>query len=155
VAECAVEFTAGARGIAPRRARRAAILLEVVLSMAIFVTMAGVILTGVRNSIMATHRLGLEARARNLAVTTLSEVQMGQLPLQDDGPNTYEDESLAGWTWQVVVSEPEYSGQVMALKRVEIVIAHTEPEYSYRLAQLLQDEQEQDQGRAAAGGDIE
>lgn len=145
MAEYAVEFAAGPRGLALRRAggaRRAAILLEVVLSMAIFVTMAGVILAGVRNSVLATHRLGLEARARNLAVTALSEVHMGQLPLQDDGPNSYEDESLAEWTWQVVVSEPEIGGQVLALKRVEVVIANTKTDYTYRLSQWVRDDQE-------------
>ncbi len=144
MAEYAVEFAARPRGIALRcagRAQRGAILLEVVLSMAIFVTMAGVILTGVRNSVLTMHRLGFEARARNLAVTALSEVQMGQLPLQDDGPNSYEDESLAEWTWQVVVSEPEIGGQVLALKRVEIVIANTDTDYTYRLGQLLRDEE--------------
>lgn len=157
MAECAVEFTAGPRGIALRRAggaQRAAILLEVVLSMAIFVTMAGVILAGVRGSILATHRLGLEARARDLAVTALSEVQMGQLPLRDDGPNSYEDESLAGWTWQVVVSEPEIGGQVLALKRVEIVIANTKTDYTYRMGQLVRDDQDQDEpdaGQEEAG----
>lgn len=121
--------------------------------MAIFVTMAGVILAGIRNSVLATHRLGLEARARNLAVTALSEVQMGQLPLQDDGPNSYEDESLAGWTWQVVVSEPEIGGQVLELKRVEIVIANTETDYTYRLGQWVRDDQEDeaDAGKEEAG----
>ncbi len=148
MAECAVEFTARPRGLALRRAgraQRAAILLEVVLSMAIFVTMAGVILTGVRNSVMATHRLGLEARARDLAITALSEVQIGQLPLQDDGPNSYEDESLDEWTWQVVVSEPEIGGEVLALKRVEVVIANTKTDYTYRLSQWVRDVQDEEE----------
>lgn len=147
MAEYAVEFATGPRGPAlrcARRAQRAAILLEVVLSMAIFVTMASVILTGVRGSVLATHRLGLEARARDLAVTAMSEVQIGQLPLQDDGPNSYEDESLAEWTWQVVVSEPEIIGQRLALKRVEIVIANTKTDYTYRLVQLVRDDREDD-----------
>ena len=127
---------------------RAAVLLEVVLSMTIFMTMGVVILAGMRGGVIATGRLRFEARARNLAVTALSELQMGQLPLRDNGPNSSEDKSLAGWTWQVVVSDPEYGGQGLPLKQVEIVIANTETNYIYRLGQLLQDEQDQDQAGA-------
>ncbi len=118
--------------------------------MSIFVTMGAVILAGIRSGVVATGRLRFEARARNLAITALSELQMGQLALRDDGPNSYEDESLDGWTWQVVVSDPQLGWQGPPLKQVEIVIANTDMDYIYRLGQLVQDDQEQEQEQADA-----
>jgi hypothetical protein len=65
------------------------VLLEVVIALALFFGAAVVVLVGLHSSVVAARKLRLEARGADLAVTLLSELQMGQLAVEDAGPDAY------------------------------------------------------------------
>lgn len=119
------------------------VLLEVVLSLALFFGAALVVLAGLSASLRTAQRVQVEAEAADLAVTLLSEIQMGLVPLVDDGPNDYEYEELAGWSWEItaerfdeVVTEPV----LPEFFRVQIAVRHAPSGYTYRLTQLMSEE---------------
>jgi len=124
--------------------RSGVVLLEVVLAMSLFFAAAMVILAGMNASLRGIQRVQLEARAQDLAVTALSEVQMGLVPLTSDGPTQYEDAALTGWTRQIVVEpyeERQLGLELPAFHRVEVAIRYEPTGYSTSLTILLPDEQ--------------
>ncbi len=115
-----------------------AVLLEVILAMSIFFAAAAVIVSGMTACVRSARSLKTEARAANLAVTLLSEIQMGLVPADDDGPNEYDDdEDMQGWTWQIVTSDIQETVDIGSLKQVEIIITSPDGKYVYRLVQLM------------------
>lgn len=120
------------------RQRGGTILLEVVLAMAMFSMTAAVIFSGMSASMRASQRGQLAALASDLAVTKLSEIMLGEVELVDAGPEAYEGDDLAGWTWQVTVQPMELPGIVTQEEvQVNIAIRHTGPDFVYRLVRLL------------------
>jgi len=127
----------------PPATRQGAVLLEVVLALVLFFAAMGVILAGLHRSILACDRLRLEARAGDLAVTLLSEVQMGLVPPTDAGPEAYTEEDLSDWTWQIIttpVSDTLAPTEGPEFRQVEIVIANPLQGYTCRLVQLMPEE---------------
>jgi len=122
----------------PSRADAGTILLEVIIALVLFLTAAAVVFSGLSASYTALKRANLSASAADLAVTKLSEIQMGLVDLTSSGPNSYEEEELAGWSWQVV-AEPAQSDVLFEPRqvRLEIVIAHEDPAYACRLVHLV------------------
>ncbi|MBL7140184.1 MAG: hypothetical protein ISS74_04675 [Planctomycetes bacterium] len=118
-------------------ARRGAVLLEVVLAVAVFVGMAMAVLGGLSTCLKSARHVGLEAQATDLAVTLLSELQLDLLPVEDAGPEVYEDETLQEWTWQVAVVPIMTELAELEVNRVEITIRNTVYNYTYRLNYLL------------------
>jgi type II secretory pathway pseudopilin PulG len=117
---------------------RGAVLLEVVLALAIFGMGAVVILSGLQAALRMAQQVQFEAKAADLAVTVISEVQIGQISLQDAGPMTYEEASLAGWTWQVVTSAIDpMLAEMPPFKQVEAVIRGPGGR-TYRLSQVVE-----------------
>ena len=138
-------------------ARAAAVLLEVIFSLALFCSMAAVIVGSLNASLGALRQVRLEARAADLAVTLLSEIQMGLVALQDQGPQDYAEQDLADWNWQIVTSAVDNSSLDVSLTRAEIVIFNKTQGYTYRLVQLFRIEQTEGlmawrTGPAASGG---
>ncbi len=122
-----------------RAGRRAAVLLEVLLAMMLFVLSAGVILGAVQASINSVRRIRLQARAANLAVTLLSEIQMGLAERKDEGPTAYE-EPLQDWTWQVITEDLTEPADAPPLLRVSVIVENPGEGFSYRLVQLFPDD---------------
>ena len=123
--------------------RRGMVLLEVVLAMAIFFAAALVILAGLSSSVRGVQRVQWEAQAQDLAVSLLSEVQMGLVPLVSDGPTDYEEPDLAGWAWQIVVEpydEPQAGLELPEFSRVEVIVRH-ESGCSTKLSTLMTEQQ--------------
>jgi len=116
---------------------RAAVLLEVVLALAIFVGMAMTVLVGLSTSVRSARYLGLQTRAADLAVTCFSNLELGLLPAEDAGPEAYEDETLEDWTWQVAVQPVASELPDLDLTSVEVTICHTPSGYTYTLCRLL------------------
>jgi hypothetical protein len=131
--------------------RRAAVLLEVILALVLFFSGGAVILGSLGSSINALQRVRLEAQGVDLGATLLSEIQMGLVDVADAGPEDYEDESLAGWGWQIVTSPSDRTGLDVRLTRVEIIIFNKTHGYTYRLAHLFP---EQSEGELTAGRNI-
>jgi len=127
----------------PDRRRRAVILLEVVLALALFFAGALVILAGLNSSLSGIQRVEMEAEAADLAVTLLSEVQMGVVQVVSDGPSGYEDPALADWTWQIAVEpyeEQQLGLELPEFQRVEVTIRHEPTGYATSLILLMADE---------------
>lgn len=118
------------------------VLLEVVFSLALFSMGAMVVLAGLNTALRTMQRVQLEAEAADLAVTMLSEVQMGQVPLVDDGPRAFEDEGLTDWTWQITTLpvQQQMGMELPAAKQVEIIIRKTGTPFVYRLTELVSEE---------------
>ncbi len=120
-------------------AARAAVLLEVVLALALFAATSAIVLGSLNACLRAARGIRQEAAAADLAVTLLSEIQMGLVPLRDAGPEAYE-KPLDAWTWQVVTTAyTDRSGEA-GLRRVEIIVTYAPRAYVHRLVALVPDE---------------
>jgi hypothetical protein len=121
---------------------RGAVLLEVVLATALFFMGALVVMGGLNIALRSIQRVQFQAEAADLAVTLLSEVQMRQVPLVDDGPKPYEEDGLTDWTWQIAtlpVQQP-LGLDLPAAKQVEIIIRKKGTDFAYRLTELVDEE---------------
>jgi hypothetical protein len=116
---------------------RAAVLLEVVLALTVFVGMAMTVLAGLSTSVHSARYLGLQTRAADLAVTLFSEMELGLVSAEDAGPEAYEDEALADWTWQVAVQPVASELPELELTSVEVTIVHAPSGYTYTLCRML------------------
>ncbi len=148
-------------GIARRCRRSAVVLLEVVLAMALFFGGALVILAGLSSSLSAIQRVQVEAQAVDLAVTLVSELQMGVVEIVSDGPGEYDDPALADWTWQIGVEpyeEEQVDLELLEFQQVTVTVRHKSG-YEASLAMLMTDEPSAEQtgpdaevGMAIPGG---
>jgi len=112
---------------APRARARGVVLLEVVLAVALFALAAGVVGGGLSGSLRTARRLEAEATAADLAVTVVSWLDLGLLPLEDAGPEAFEDEDRLGWTWQVMTGPADDAAEIDdGLVRVEITVRNRE-----------------------------
>ena len=116
---------------------KGAVLLEVVVALVLFVGAVAIITGGLNASVTSVERLRLKTHAANLAISVLSELQIGTKSLAFTEPQRFEP-PFADWTWETaatpVVSSSE---EVSALNNVEVVIRHDEPPVVYRLSQVL------------------
>lgn len=121
--------------------RAGAALLEVVLSLALFLMAGGAIAIGLENTLGVAGRLRAQAQAMDLAVTKLSEVQLGLVELKDEGPvsfaEEYEDDRYAGWTWEIVTETEENNELQEPLTRVQVIVRHEPTGRMCRLVHLL------------------
>jgi len=114
-------------------------LLEVVVALALFFGVAVVLLGGLTTCVRGVQQLRMTAQASDLAVTALSEVQMGLRAVADDGPTPYE-EPLQDWSWQVTVTPLMMTATttpVLDLSRVEVTIRNTARGYTQRLYDIV------------------
>jgi len=116
---------------------RGAVLLEVILALVLFVGAALVIGGALSASVSSLERNRRGAHAVNLAVSVLSEMQMGMRPVGSSGPFQF-GIPHEEWSWETVVAEGEAEAK---LQRVEVVIRLEEEGYVFRLAELLPKEE--------------
>jgi hypothetical protein len=121
-----------------RTSRRAgAVLLEVVLALVLFVGAAAVLTSGLSSSLDSVERLRLNTHAADLAVTVLSELQMGVKSMALSSAQRFEA-PLEEWTWEVLSSPVQAdSDSTSDFKRIEVIIRHEDPPVTYRLGQVL------------------
>ena len=112
--------------------------MEVILALGLFMVTGAVVCGSFNSSFRAIDSVRLQAQAADLAVTKLSEIQIGLFEPENDGPNVYEEEDLEDWTWEIVAI-PLESDLVsdMKLIRVEIIITHSVRGTTHRLVQLM------------------
>src|SRR2546421_1194648 len=115
-----------------------AVLLEVVLALVLFVAAAAIISAGLNASLNSVERLRLNTHAANLAVSVISELQMGIKTTALGGPQPFKA-PFDGWTWEVLAgsADTEFS-QSKGAQKVEVIIRHDEPAVVYRLSQMLE-----------------
>ena len=118
------------------RRRRAVALLEVVLALALFFGVAVTILGGLSVCMRSVTQVREDAYAQDLAITVLSEVQMGVLDAVDAGPTPFED-PFADWTWQTAAVPVEATVPGMEMTQIQIIVKNTIDGYMYRIYELL------------------
>ena len=135
------------------------VLLEVVLSTAIFAMMAMIVLAGLHSCVHSLGRMQLESQAADLAISKVSEVHIGILPPEDEGPNEYEDDkSLVDWTWEIITEEVELDVELEGpqLLQVQVVITNVPSGYTYSMRFLTpqppETEETEDEPADFAGG---
>ena len=116
------------------------VLLEVVLSTALFAMTAAVVLAGLQSCFQSLGKMRLESQAADLAITKSAEVHIGIIPPEDDGPNEYEeDETLIDWTWEIITEEIELDMELQGphMLQVEIIITNTPTGNTYTTRFLI------------------
>jgi type II secretory pathway pseudopilin PulG len=127
--------------------RSGSVLLEVVLAIVLFVGAATVIGIGLKASIDGAERLRLNTHAGNLAVTVMSELQMGVRSFADTGPEAF-GPPFEGWVWEIAAL-PWGEGQSpdrfnaptstsASLTRVEVTVRYEPEAFVHRLAQVIE-----------------
>lgn len=91
-------------GIHNPRRNRAVVLLEVVLSLALFAAAAGAVVGAFNSCTKAVQDIGLQNRCADLAVTAFSEIQMNLSEVAEEGPNAF-DAPNEDWSWRTMISE--------------------------------------------------
>jgi len=124
-------------------AGRGTILMEVVLALALFFVSGAIVFAGLSASFGAVDRLRMQAQAADLAVSLFSEIEMGEVEPVNDGPNAYEEESLADWTWQVVATPMELSSLAAPpMRQVEVIVRNKDGRTICRLRRLVEEPDE-------------
>ncbi len=119
------------------RVANGAVLLEVVLALVLFVGTVAIVTSAMNSALSGVERQKLNLHASNLAVSVLSELQMGALSIPAGGPDAFAP-PFENWTWQLALTPAETeTGDSSGLTRVEVVIRHKEESVVQRLAQVL------------------
>jgi hypothetical protein len=119
------------------RRRQGAVLLEVILALVLFVGAAAVVMAGMNASLESVERQRLTAHAANLAVTVISELQMGLRSASLTGPEDFAAPFI-NWTWELqVTSLGAEPGETSSLATVEVIIRHKPSGLVHRLAQVI------------------
>ena len=121
----------------PGRESSGAILFEVVLALALFVFAAAVISGGFSTALMSVDRMRAELDASNLAISTLTEIELNLKPMVTSPPAQFEP-PLEKWTWEVEVTEPsEDLDMGGGLTLVEVIVRNEEKEKETRFARMI------------------
>ena len=132
------QFTGKAARAADRLHELGSVLLEVVLAIVLFAAAAAIIGAGLKTAIDGAERLRLNTHAANLAVTVLSELQMGARSLADTGPEAF-GPPFEGWTWELAaVPWGDEESRAVSLTSVEVIVRYEPTEFTHRLAQVIQ-----------------
>lgn len=127
----------GGQALPPGAGCRGAVLLEVVLALVLFVFAATIITGALSSSVHEVDRLRLNAHASNLAVSILSEMQMGLLAVEATGEDAF-DPPFDQWTWQTTVDALADSvGGKAPPQRVEVIVRHKSEPIVCRLTQFM------------------
>jgi type II secretory pathway pseudopilin PulG len=113
------------------------VLLEVVLALALFIGAATVISAGISASVDAVHRVRLQTHAANLAISVMSELQIGARPLVAVGPENFEA-PFKDWLYRVnLTAGEESSTETGSTRAVEVIVWHTQENIVHRITQLF------------------
>jgi type II secretory pathway pseudopilin PulG len=120
-----------------KNTQRASVLLEVVLALALFIGAATVISAGIGASVDAVHRVRLQTHAANLAISVMSELQIGARPLAPVGPENFEA-PFKDWLYRVnLTAGEESSTETGSTRAVEVIVWHTQENIVHRITQLF------------------
>ncbi len=118
-------------------AAHGAVLLEVLLALALFVSAAAVMVSALNAALGSLERQRVGLHAMNLASSVLAEVQLGIRPAVSETAKPMEP-PYQDWTVELVVTPLSSldSGGVDQQK-VEVVVRHLDPPVVQRLGQVL------------------
>ena len=120
-----------------RRALTGAVLLEVVLALALLLFAIGVVNSGLQASVDAVDRMKANTQAMNLAVSVMSELQMGLIPVETVEAQPFLT-PFEDWTYEIQAESFGESllGQTRPTK-VEVIVRHASKPYVRRVTQLM------------------
>lgn len=134
--DCGASVESTRRGMKPS-SRRAAVLLEVLLALGLFVFAAAVVSSGLTTAVDRTLRLRAQTHALDLAVSVFSELEMGLRPVAAAGPEAFEA-PFEQWTWEIAVVPYTLGTEDRAgLQQVTVVVRSEAPPTVHRLTGLL------------------
>ena len=128
-----------------------AVLMEVILALILFVGAAAILTGGMNASIQTLDRTRLRMHASNLAVTIMSELQMGLRSATTSGEEPF-DAPYEEWTWEVVASDVSLTERMdggsaetsletgsgfAPARNVEVIIRHGFQSIVHRLVQAV------------------
>ena len=119
----------------PRTRTQGAILFETVLALGLFAAAAAIIIGGLNRSIASLDRQRLNAQATDLAISVLSELQLGIRNSNAAGPESF-PYPFEGFSWELQWA-PFDGPRVASLRRVEVKIEHGQSGAITRLMALL------------------
>ncbi len=112
-------------------------LLEVLLALTLLAAGGAVILASLGSSARQTADLTRDAHGADLAVSILSQIQIGLIEPINDGPYPA-DPPHQDWTWEVLVEdvlmETEDDPEML---RVEVIVRHVYEDRTRRLVQNI------------------
>ena len=111
------------------------VLLEVLLSIAMFALAAGVVAMSMRASINSIGRMRVEAEAADRLQTVLARVDTGQIPLAEQSA-TPVDEKDERWTYEIATDTVDDS---KLLKRVRVTVRCAGRSQAWGLVQWMLD----------------
>ncbi len=126
---------------------KGAVLLDGVLGMAIFVFAAAVVQSGLVACLRSVSAVRLQNQAVDLAVTKLSEIQMGLLDVASTAPTSFEDEdeSLAEWSWQITTEPVSENLDAPSMTRLTVTITNTTRRITYQLTEIIPSPDQEDE----------
>jgi type II secretory pathway pseudopilin PulG len=114
-----------------------AVLLEVVLALVLIAAAAAVIGGGLSASIDRVDRLRLNAHAADLAVSVMSELQMGSKVLSVEGPEFFEA-PFEGWSWEATAEVTDQKiRDAGRTRKIEVIVRYEDPAIVHRLCQVI------------------
>ncbi len=114
-----------------------AVLLEVLLALALFVSAAAVMVSSLNAALGSLERQRIGLHALNLASSVLAEIQLGIRPAASEAAKPM-DLPYQDWTVEVIVTPLSGldSGSV-DLQKAEVIVRHLNPPMVQRLGQVL------------------
>jgi type II secretory pathway pseudopilin PulG len=101
----------------------AAVLLEVLLALTLFVMAAAVVGSAQHRALRAAHDMRVETQAANLVQTVLADLATGGIELANTPATAYDEEDET-WTYEILV-EPVSDAE--NLKRVTVIVKSSHP----------------------------
>lgn len=113
------------------------VLFEVILALVLFSFAAIIIANSFSSSLRSVDRMRNDLDASNLAISTLSEIELGIKPIETSPPTEF-GEPFEKWTWQIETTKPnEDLDMGGALTLVEVIIINEDLGLETRIARMI------------------
>ena len=113
------------------------VLFEVILALVLFSYAAIIIANSFSSSLRSVDRMRNDLDASNLAISTLSEIELGIKPIETSPPTEFE-EPFEKWTWQIETTKPnEDLDMGGGLTLVEVIIINEDLGRETRIARMI------------------
>ena len=113
------------------------VLFEVILALVLFSFAAIIIANSFSSALRSVDRMRNDLDASNLAISTLSEIELGIKPIETSPPTEFE-EPFEKWTWQIETTKPnEDLDMGGGLTLVEVIIINEDLGRETRIARMI------------------
>ena len=113
------------------------VLFEVILALVLFSFAAIIIANSFSSSLRSVDRMRNDLDASNLAISTLSEIELGIKPIETSPPTEFE-EPFEKWTWQIETTKPnEDLDMGGGLTLVEVIFINEDLGRETRIARMI------------------